>query len=1692
MQTPLRKEIQSKHELRKVMKKLATPLRKEIQNAPALNKVMKSMPTPIRKAIQKKPELKATKKKLATPLRKQIQEKPGLRATKKKLATPLRKQIQEKPGLRATKKKLATPLRKQIQEKPGLRVTKKKLATPIRQGIKKGVALRVTKKKLQTPLRKEIKEGVKLRKTKPTLATPLREEIKSKPQLRENKKRMRQDLQNEIVEGRALQSKFKDLPKLPAELKTEVAEGKVLKKTLKSAPTPFKNEIKEGVKLRETKRKMRQSLQSEIISGTELRKTKRSAPTPLRKEIKEGKELRKTKKTAPTPFRKEIKKGVQLRQTKKKLDSAIQNEIKEGIALKKTKKTAPTPFRKEIKKGVRLRQTKRKLDSAIQNEIKEGIALKKTKKTAPTPFRKEIKKGVKLRQTKRKLDPAVQNEIKQGTALKKTKIAAPTPFRNEIKKGVKLRQTKKKLNESLQKEIKGGKELNKTKRIAPTPFRNEVKKGIKLRATKKRMSMSLQSQIRAGASLIPLMRKSLKTPIRAEIRAGANLRRTVKRIGTPLKKQIEARRKSLRSAAREPIEESIEPVVEAEVIQALEPQNTKRNILKAKRRLGNKAKVMPSVVPEIPRRLSEKIEKPAKKRVCRRSTPKKIAELRDQFEFVDPYEEEHDTEEAEESIPMSAEEPGTMSPVIEVQAVKNTPASFLSKLSFSDTLLCETSFEEENAAEEFGALCKIPSLAQAEPADDTSDIVNEVVVVAKETMIENSPVEAKNGDEVDGDFGTSQLFKTPKEVKRSGAVEEHFGTKRLFKTPREPKSSQAVEEHFGIKRLMTTPKERATGDTMVMKNFGLKRLMATPTDHSEKTDRYSIEIGALPSMFREGNDRRQEPVDEMQLQDLFVEIEPCCLQEAPVADGKMGDEAKAECIPESKVSEATEEPKIYDEACEVAKQVAEEIQEVVVVQETRKTRRTTRGGMQKVTEIVAEVKPARQTRRGKKAKVAEPIDVKVIEEECEVVEQNVQVDAAKSEEVISSVLPDEAAEQVETVVVEEECGNKAVDKIIEDNVAKIAEEATASILPEEVEPKPCCGQEVVVNDGSVESETKAESSPMPINEVESTVEPAMTEDAHEVAKQDVEETPDVVSVKEARKTRRTTRGGVQKTVEEVKPARQTRRGRKAKVAEPMGIMFIEEECPHEDSEQNVQADAAKSAEATTSVLPEEADAEAVVSKPVRQTRRGRKVKAAKQIEEIATEVGGHKEPEMVVEDNTGKKEELTAEVMTDEIEAEPVALKPVRQTRRGKKGKAAEKIEEIASEVEGHKEPEMVVEDNTGKKEEPTAEVMADEIGAEPVALKPVRQTRRGKKGKAAEQIEQVAIEEESPKEALELIIQGVACKIQEKAEIDMVSEEAIVEPVVSKPLRQSRRGRKGKAVQPVEEVTVDKEISNEDSAAKQGEEKPDVASENVMSKPARRTRRGKQDEISQPMDNAANEIESTSEVPSGRRATRGKKAAAPEKPAARRGKRGTVAKTAPEPAEIISDVIPKLGDDKQESTEKDIACKPEQDSRPKRSRKSLEQVVQRISRKRSQIAAENKEASSEEEKSLEPNQVAKKRGGRRKRVKEDVPTGDEGHAAGVVKGVSVTPEKMQLKKIKLDAILEESASQIGTPMVDMAQVEEAAEKEEIVPVTKATRRATRGRKRGADATEQDDSVSLSQPPSKKRVSTRQTRSKRS
>ena len=1048
---------------------------------------------------------------------------------------------------------------------------------------------------------------------------------------------------------------------------------------------------------------------------------------------------------------------------------------------------------------------------------------------------------------------------------------------------------------------------------------------------------------------------------------------------------------------------------------------------------------------------------------------------------------------------MSTEEADFMSPVIEVQAVKNPPASCPAKSSFSDTWLSETSFEEEESTgEEFVALCKIPSLAQAEPAEETPRIVNEAsAVVVKETVVENSPVEgnlglvrlmktpkaAKSDGEIDGDFGTRRLMKTPKEVKgcevdehfgtkrllktpkeakksepvethfgtkrlmktpkeaKSEAVAEHFGTKRLFAMPKQPKSSQPVEEHFGTRRLMRTPKDRAPADPMVTKKFGLTRLTASPKDRSEKDDRYSIEIGTLPSMFREGRDSRQEPMNEMELQDLFVEIEPCCLQEAAVGDSK-DDEAKAS--PESDIAESTKEPNTNIEACEVAKQPsAEEIQEVGFVKETRKTRRTTRGGMQRVAEIVAEVKPARQTRRGKKAKVAEPIEMEVIEVERgnEIVEENVQVDAANSEEVTASALAVKAAEQIETKVAEQmengalegESRDKAVDKIIKESVAKNEEEMTASALREETEPKPCCVQDVVVNDGCVESETMTESCPMSINDVESRIEPAMMEEEHDVVKQGAEEIEEVVFVKETKKTRRTTRGGMQKavevTVEEVKPARQTRRGRKAKVAEPIDLEVVEEECGDEVVEKNVKVDATK-------------------------------------------------------------REGITASVLSEETEAESVVSRPVRQTRRGRKGKAGQQVKETANEEEGPKEGvEIVVEDKPDKEEEQTAEVIVKEAEAEPVVSKPVKQTRRRKKGKAAPQVEEIATEEEAPKEALELIVQGVACKIQERTEFAIVSQEAEVEPVVSKPVRQSRRGRRGKAVQPVEEETF-----KEDSTAKQMEEIADaVLPENVVPKPARRTRtRGNQDDVAQPIDNAVSEIESTSEVPMGRRATRGKKVAAPEKPAIRRGRRGSVATTTTEPEEVISSVISKEVDDKQDSTEEEIACKPEQSSRPRRSRKSVEEVVQRISRKRSQVAAEQKEASSEEEKIPEPSQVAKKRSGRKKKVQEEVLTSDEGYAAGAVKGVAVTPAKMQLKKVKLVSIPEETASQIGTPLVDMAQIEEEAEKEVVVPVAKVARRTTRGRKRGADPIEQGDSVCLSEPPSKRRVSTRQTRSNRS
>lgn len=188
-------------------------------------------------------------------------------------------------------------------------------------------------------------------------------------------------------------------------------------------------------------------------------------------------------------------------------------------------------------------------------------------------------------------------------------------------------------------------------------------------------------------------------------------------------------------------------------------------------------------------------------------------------------------------------------------------------------------------------------------------------------LMKTPKAKTENNIEVNEKLGLKRLMKTPKDAKKCGVVEEHLGLRRLMKTPKAKTGDEAeVKEKLGLKRLLQSPKEKfdASGELEgefglrrlmgspknknesvssphldglfyemrekmtkmlpVTANLGLKRLMQTPKDDGEKTaPKYSIDPGSLPAVFKLPKDEHV-PVEDMRLQELFIDGESCCLE----------------------------------------------------------------------------------------------------------------------------------------------------------------------------------------------------------------------------------------------------------------------------------------------------------------------------------------------------------------------------------------------------------------------------------------------------------------------------------------------------------------------------------------------------------------------------------------------------------------------------------------------------------------------------------------------------------------------------------------------------------------------------------------------------------------------------------------------
>jgi len=710
------------------------------------------------------------------------------------------------------------------------------------ENVQQGTAIK--ERKLATPTKRQIHSGIAFCKSK-KIATPLRKDIERKPTLKKTKQKLATPVRESIQKGVLLQATKK---KLQTPLRKDIQKGTKLRQTKPKLPTPLRDEIKSKPTLRATKRKMRRSLQDEIVKGKQLNSkfaSVKKAPEELLEEIRKGTELKKVLRSAPTPLRAEIKNGVKLRETKRNMRKSLKNEIIRGKNLRKTKLSAPTPLRKAIKEGKKLR---------------------KTKKTAPTPLREAIKQGVTLRKTKKTLDKDLQAEIKEGKHLKKTKISAPTPLRNEIKTGVRLRKTKKKLDANLQQEIQIGKELRKTMKSAPTPFKNEIKRGKKLRVTKKVMRESLQNEIKAGVNLAPQLKKALKTPIRNQIKAGVKLRKkktdTVCVAGRETEESMSGVFSSDDGTEHEALalfEEEAETEENDSVPESNYGQHEKnRPILRATRKMSKKIEAVAVMAEEIPRRMSAKTEKPAKKRVCRRSTPKKIVELRENLQTNGK--KDHDVSATD------SDNLGLLSPIITFPTSEaKTVLCETPKYQHSDLYVSETSFEDPpvtanfpGIGERFDAIDKVCKNPTSSDSHDTSMLLGlKQLMKTPKARIEDDALE-----------GLKHLMKTPNAGKLDmQEVQNNLGLKRLMKTPKD-KTKQGVEENLGLKRLMKTPKVK-TRQEGIEENLGLQRLMKTPKVKSAEPVEETVELAGLFNTPKENFQESPEVNSELGLKRLL-------------------------------------------------------------------------------------------------------------------------------------------------------------------------------------------------------------------------------------------------------------------------------------------------------------------------------------------------------------------------------------------------------------------------------------------------------------------------------------------------------------------------------------------------------------------------------------------------------------------------------------------------------------------------------------------------------------------------------------------------------------------------------------------------------------------------------------------------------
>ena len=258
------------------------------------------------------------------------------------------------------------------------------------------------------------------------------------------------------------------------------------------------------------------------------------------------------------------------------------------------------------------------------------------------------------------------------------------------------------------------------------------------------------------------------------------------------------------------------------------------------------------------------------------------------------------------------------------------------KQSCQPETICSDSYLSETSCEDLTDMAEIPGLSEPLVHSDSTEIENidsKMPMNASRTVesdqlevtdnlalkrLLKTPKAAKRHGAVEEKLGLKRLMKTPNTKEGSAPVQEHFGLKRIMTTPKTKTGNAAeVGSKLGLKRLMQTPKERTKehilleGDLglqrlmglpkskndavcsphldgifyemrdrrtkvpSVTENLGLRRLLRTPKDKSNRAARkYSLDAGSLSAVFKLPKDA-QDAVEDMQLQDFFVDVEHC-------------------------------------------------------------------------------------------------------------------------------------------------------------------------------------------------------------------------------------------------------------------------------------------------------------------------------------------------------------------------------------------------------------------------------------------------------------------------------------------------------------------------------------------------------------------------------------------------------------------------------------------------------------------------------------------------------------------------------------------------------------------------------------------------------------------------------------------------